>query len=651
MGKIHVLSFEIANLIAAGEVVDRPASVVKELLENSIDAGASSITVEIKAGGVALIRVADNGTGIASEDLPLTIRRHATSKIREADDLAAIVTLGFRGEALAAIAAVSTLRIITKTEQAPAGTMLVAEGGSVSEVCEVGCATGTTVTVENLFMQVPARRKFLKSDKTEAMAVSALVEKIALSRPDIAIKLIIDGQTKFSTAGDNQLLHTLYALYGREFAARQLPLSGYGGAVRVDGYIGTPDSGRGNRNFQNIFINHRYIRSKTVTAALDKAFTSYMAPGRFPTCCLYLTLDPTLVDVNVHPAKLEVKFSDEHLVFEAVYYAIRAALESADTRPDLTLPKSRAATTTAPESVPSFSLPQGQKKASRSSFSPPAQTEVLTPAQSLDFLRRFHDSGVRPTKLSADITWDTGAPTPQGSSVPTRTAPRRAETPADTTFPISLPSAMGADSAETGTAATESPAYRYVGVLFACYVVIEREEEVLIIDQHAAHERILFEELLAEQQAHGQIAAQQLLVPIQVPLSAEEVEVALACRAEIEVLGFAFEASSGAHELSLTAIPASIGREEAGVCFAEMLTEHTESAADMAITEAKRRERALYQIACKAAIKGGRHYDAAHIDWLCRRLLQLPELTVCPHGRPVAYRLSKAELDKQFGRV
>ena len=319
MPKINQLSFAVANLIAAGEVVERPASAVKELLENAIDAGATRITAEIKRGGSSLIRIQDNGSGMEPEDLPVAIRRHATSKIKDADDLAAIGTLGFRGEALAAISAVSTLTIITKTKEAETGTMLSAEAGSVTEICEVGCADGTTVTVENLFDNVPARRKFLKKDATETQAVAAVIEKIAISRPDVALTFVADGVKKFATAGDGVLLHTLHALFGRDFASRLLAVSGEGTGVKVSGYVGRPDNARGNRNYQNVFINGRYVRSKTVLAAIERAYTSYMAPERFPVAVLFLDLPTFSVDVNVHPAKLEVKFSDERAVFEAVY--------------------------------------------------------------------------------------------------------------------------------------------------------------------------------------------------------------------------------------------------------------------------------------------------------------------------------------------
>ena len=343
MGKINVLSFEIANLIAAGEVVERPSSVLKELLENSIDAGATRIVAEIKRGGVSMIRVTDNGCGMTAEDLPVALKRHATSKIREKDDLSAIMTLGFRGEALAAISSVSKVTIITKTEESEEGTMLVSEGGQVLDISAVGASTGTTVVVEDLFYNVPARRKFLKKDATEAMNVAALIERVALSRPDVSIQLLVDGEERFKTPGNGDLKSAVSAIQGRDFAKKLLAVDAKAEGVEVTGFIGRSDNVRKNRNLQNVFINGRYVKSLTVMAALEKAYTSYIAPECFPVCILFLTMNPAFVDVNVHPAKLEVKFSDERVIFEAVYHAVRRVLEEAAWRPELELPSAKFA--------------------------------------------------------------------------------------------------------------------------------------------------------------------------------------------------------------------------------------------------------------------------------------------------------------------
>ena len=296
MGKINVLSFEIANLIAAGEVVERPSSVMKELIENSIDSGATKIIAEIKHGGVSLIRVSDNGCGIEREDLPVALKRHATSKISEKDDLARIMTLGFRGEALAAISSVSKVTIITKTRDSEVGYMLSSEAGAVNDISEVGAADGTTVAVEDLFYNVPARRKFLKKDSTEAMNVAALIEKVALSRPDISIQFLVDGEERFKTPGDSKLINAIYATYGRAFADKMIAVDGEAGGIKVSGFVGRSDNAKKNRNAENIFINGRYVKSLTAMAALEKAYTSYIAPECFPACIIFLEMNPAIVE-------------------------------------------------------------------------------------------------------------------------------------------------------------------------------------------------------------------------------------------------------------------------------------------------------------------------------------------------------------------
>ena len=341
MAKINVLSFAVANLIAAGEVVDRPASAVKEMLENSIDAGATRITVEIQNGGVSFIRVCDNGCGMEPDDLPIAVRRHATSKIKVAEDLESVETLGFRGEALAAIASVSDMRIISKTADAEYGAMLEVKAGNIVALTERACATGTTIIVENLFANVPARRKFLKRDVTEASAVSVWVEKIALSQPGIAIKLIVDGTVKFETAGDGELKNAIYSIYGRDFASRLIYVCTEIDGVEVKGYIGRSDNFKSNRNFQNFFINKRFIKSKTAMAALEQAYSSYIPSEKFPCCVLDIGVSPRAVDVNVHPAKLEVKFSNEKPIFDAIYYTVKTALEDDITRPSFEIERKK----------------------------------------------------------------------------------------------------------------------------------------------------------------------------------------------------------------------------------------------------------------------------------------------------------------------
>ena len=667
MANIQVLGFEIANLIAAGEVVDRPASVLKELLENAIDAGATRITAEIRRGGVSLIRVTDNGCGMTAEDLPVAIRRHATSKIRTAEDLAAIGTLGFRGEALAAISAVSEIRILSKTKEAEAGVMLTATGGAVVDVSEVGAADGTTVVVENLFENVPARRKFLKKDATETMASAAVVEKIAMSRPDISFELITDGTTRFKTAGDGNLKATLFALHGKEFAARLLPVRGGVGGVQVSGFIGTSDNVRQNRNHQNMFINGRYVKSKTVMAALEKAYTSYIAPERFPVAALFLTVNPSAVDVNVHPAKLEVKFSDERVVFEAVYYAVRSALEENVSRPEWQFDSGKKHK----NPLAAF-VPIGEEKAHQIAANADLLTKTETKAAAEPITAppppKTDTSQVRPSVSEAlaslrafrEQSVAQAAPFATGEAAPVFASPAhlctRAELDGNPNPPpteAQSPTAPQAapQKAEEESLTTEKPPYRIVGEVFSCYVIVEQEKELLLIDKHAAHERILFERLKARQQKDGCVGSQSLLLPLTLTPTREEFASAEEYRAEIEAVGFAYQTKAEDCSVDILAVPDAIGISGAQELFVRMLDELTEGAGNPAVTEAARLERALYRVACRAAIKGGKMSDAAQIEWLVREIMALPDITVCPHGRPVAIRMTKTGLDRQFDRI
>ncbi len=695
MAKINQLSFEVANLIAAGEVVDRPSSVAKELLENAIDAGATQITLEIKNGGVSFMRVADNGCGIEKEDLPVAIRRHATSKIKGSEDLDAIATLGFRGEALAAIAAVSTLTIITKTKENECGFMLTAVAGSEVEVSEVGCADGTTVTVEGLFDNVPARRKFLKKDATETQAVAALAERIALSRPDIAVTFIADGRRRFVTPGDSNLLHTLYALYGREFASRLLEAKATLGSVTVAGYTGLPDNARGTRSYQHIFVNGRYVHSKTATAAIERAYTSYMAPEKFPVCALFITVPVNTVDVNVHPAKLEVKFADERTVFEAVYYALRDALTNATQRPEMHLtkqsererltkqfaegdkgeqlsfdgvsrpsaPQAPAPRAEAPSAKPSPAVSADPERSygqaaggvsptraygqSAASVPHPTNRETLTPADSLPIIERAAAA------LQSTVPYGAGA----------AKAAERTDSKGEATAPpsslaeksrIEAPTPAVADKTdapyEEEPKAPVLPPYRIVGQLFDCYVFVELDNgEALVIDQHAAHERILFEEMKRARLSDKGVASQELLIPLSLLLSPEDAAIAEENREEFASLGFSCRFVDGRGVL--TAIPVDVKPADAEGLFVSMCEALREAAVSPTVSEEMRREKMLYQIACKAAIKGGRKYDAGHIAWLVEKVLSMPDVTVCPHGRPIAFYLTKKEIDRRFERL
>lgn len=635
MGKINVLDFEIANLIAAGEVVERPSSVLKELIENSIDSGATSIVAEIKRGGVALIRVSDNGCGMSADDLPVAIKRHATSKIKNREDLEKIATLGFRGEALAAISSVSAVTIITKTAEAESGSMLVSEGGRILDISDVGCAEGTTVVVENLFFNVPARRKFLKKDSTEAMNCAALVEKVALSRPDISIQLKVDGEERFKTPGDGDLLNTIYAVYGKEFSSKLIKAEGSANGVRVYGYIGRSDNVRKNRNYQNVFINGRYVKSLTAMAAIEKAYTSYIAHEAFPTCVLFLEMNPTMVDVNVHPAKLEVKFASEQPVFEAIYYTVKRAIEEHEYRPELILGGQKSE-----RNYNGAFVPIGEDtKGKQLSFAAPAPM-----AKPREYTSPVDYS--RPMKVasSAGDTLRREAMTPK-SSVELLERYSKAQPSNDYTPKVEEKSRQKEETLEI----SEAKDYKYIGEAFNCYILCEYEGAMLVIDKHAAHERVIFEDLKRITERDGRVASQALLLPITVLLSPDEMACAGEFKDEISALGFEFDLGEG--HANLTAIPSSIGSMEAETLFVKMVDDIIEGKGDPAVTEKIRRETALYQIACKAAIKGGRVYDRSVPEWIVKKVLELPDVIVCPHGRPIAYKLTKSELDRQFERI
>ena len=712
MGQIQVLSFEVANLIAAGEVVDRPASAIKEMMENSIDAGAKNITVEIQNGGVTFMRVTDDGCGMSAEDLPMAIRRHATSKIRSAEDLDGILTLGFRGEALAAISSVSDMRIMSKRREDEMGVMLEIRGGQLLGVTERGCRDGTTIIVENLFSNVPARRKFLKRDATESMAVAANVERVALSHPEIAVRLIVDGVTKLETAGDGQLKSAIWAVFGKDFASRLLPLDSEHEGIRITGFIGRSDNVKANRNGQNFFINNRFVRSRTAQAALEQAFVSYIPPEKYPCCVMNIHLNPARVDVNVHPAKLEVKFSNEKPVFEAVYYATRQALEQNVTRPEFAAPAKkpiapgggRVSDMTIPIEV---SRPEslGKRQVTMDMTPAPKPAEIIdtTPKATVhppqeritaeDYINYYVNRGkndrnkkpapeqgsttasasvvtpptpakpvTRPVSSSADeipmevyeaeaqamfgdvpppeaapaLTNPVGADVPDGPILSTESVPPH--TPLPTDFPV-----------ETGEASLQTAAapYRMVGEVFHSYVIVEQGDRMLLIDKHAAHERIIFEQLKANMKEKS-VDSQLLMLPIEVMLMSEEVGLLDTYRRELEAVGFSY--SCLRNTVRVDSIPSGI---EAGAVpdMLSTIVEQLKSGVDTAkLTRDILFEKALYQASCKAAIKAGRDYPPEHIKWLVDQLMAIPDITFCPHGRPVAMEMKKRNIDHQFER-
>lgn len=675
----------VANLIAAGEVVERPASVIKELTENAIDAGARSITAEIKRGGVSFMRITDDGCGMTAEDAVACLRRHATSKIHTAADLSGITTLGFRGEAMAAISAVTDMRIMTRLRGETAGTLVHCEYGSVSEVSEGGFPEGTTVICENLFARTPARLKFLRSDVSEGIAVSSLMEKMALSHPEIAFRYICDGEMRFSTAGDGNLKNAVYSVFGKGFASRMTEALARSGGISVSGYISTPENVRGNRNMQLFFINSRSVRSRTMTAALEAAYSSYIPQGKFPSCVLFLKIHTSAVDVNVHPAKLEVKFSNEKEIFDAVYYTVRGALDAKLNRPAFDLIKKSREMTDEKLKVVSGFAPIDEKKhtqealpdlryAGEGKSEAKAESEARTEPEAESFgsaASRYAANDIKPVfapeRVYADVphnkplheesTFSYAEKTDAKVSAPTefqaaKTEPKDPFGGSVKTYQTDVKQSDGfygdTDARIGGHIAKELPEYRIVGEVFESYIIMETEGKMLIIDKHAAHERINFERMRANMSLSDPYM-QALLVPEVLTLSGAELDAALNFGAEISAVGFLFEISG--RNMVIRAVPQDMGIADAK----ELLQTLVSAAADNpAALETKKRtvfERALYQTSCKAAIKAGRHYDDVHIRWICENLLRYDCIKYCPHGRPVAFELTKGEMDRRFGRT
>lgn len=615
MSVINVLDFKTANLIAAGEVVERPSSVVKELVENSIDAGAKRVTVEIRGGGISMIRVTDDGCGMSAEDLPRCVLRHATSKISCGDDLAAIGTLGFRGEALAATAAVSRMKISTKQRGDETGHAINVTYGVCSKVTETGCPDGTAVTVSELFSNVPARRKFLKTDKTEAAAVASVCEKLALSSLNVSLTLISDGVRRFSTAGDGELKNAVYAVLGRQFAEALIPVDSTTEGINVKGAVCSPVMSRANRATELFFINGRYVRSSVISGALEDALVSFIPAEKFPAAVLFITVHPATVDVNVHPSKLEVKFSSDRPIYEAVYNAVKTCTVSG-ARPVLTVappvspfvPVTDEYTKTEIKQISAFELEKTEIKP----FVPPV-SEVSR----------------------ADLSFTVRAP-----SFTDELDGKYRVREVDEGKPFAPP--LPEDDAEVPRD------WKFIGEAFDTYLFVEQGEDVLIIDKHAAHERLRFEELKAAMRSREK-TYQTRMIPISVNVTTEEADAAERYRDELTATGYEFGLEGGVIEITQT--PANLSDAEAKDLFAGMLAELCEHGANPEYKKEALYERALYQVCCKGAIKGGDKNDTEALISLITELLSHPDITYCPHGRPVAFRMTKAAIERRFGRT
>ena len=628
MPKIQVLDQDIANKIAAGEVVERPGSVIKELIENALDAEAKHITVEIQNGGITLMRVTDDGCGMNRDDARNCFLRHATSKIKNIADLYAIETLGFRGEALAAISAVSKVELITSDGKS--GTRLELEGGKELSCEETGAPQGTTIIVRELFFNTPARMKFLKSDRAESAYIAALIDRLALSNPYVAFKFIQDGKQLLSTDGSGKLLDVIYAVLGREVTKGMLPVDSTLDRIRVYGYVGEPTVTKNNRNAQLCYINGRLVRSQTVYAAIDQAYRNDLFHGRYAVCILKLTLPFGLVDVNVHPSKMEVKFSNEKMIFEAVYYAIKNALnkqtlkkaeqpiEKRESQPKTDHFKAPVtATQPIKSTAPAVSIfekpiniqPMVDKKEEVAPKSEPMVS--FQPKSLFDLHDRsvLHENPIVPEEKTLEVE--------------------------------SLPHLAKEEPKEL-----EKIKVRFVGELFHAYIVVEYGEQVLLVDKHAAHERMIFERLLKES-SEGVDFSQQLLVPESIQLNPDELNFAIENAEAFNKLGFELDAF-GSRQILLRSRPGFITNESAVDAFGEILNDWMQGGN---IQRTERENRALKTIACKAAIKAGNINDDMELKALVQKLIEDDDIHQCPHGRPVALSYTKKDIEKAFKRI
>ncbi|NLA77641.1 MAG: DNA mismatch repair endonuclease MutL [Clostridiales bacterium] len=624
MPKINLLPKEIAELIAAGEVVERPSSVIKELVENSVDAGAKNITVEIKNGGKTFMRISDDGCGIERADIPLAVTSHATSKIKSRTDLDSIATLGFRGEALASVCAVSKVDILTKTAGEDVGTAFSVNGGVMGEAQDAGCPEGTTVVIRELFFKTPARMKFLKKDVSEANFSASVIDKIAIAYPEISFKFIRDGRQTLSTPGNGDMLSAVYAVYGREFAESLVKVSYSLDGVSADGYVSSPLHSRGSRGMQLFYINRRLISNRTAAAALEEAYKNSIMIGKFPACVLNISAPYESIDVNVHPAKTEVRFADERRIFNAVYYAVKNAIDVSPARPAVNID----ARPPQPEPVEgeqtSFAAPQIKITHIGSAGSSPLF--INSPERDGETAQESYT-----TPVFTDII-DINPGNPPESDA----QPRTLDFLSDEPLP-EIPQKAPANAAQV-------PDFRVIGEAFKTYILVECEEKLLVIDKHAAHERMLFEKM----KSRGRSAHQQMLLkPVIVTFSKEEYVAVISASSELSGAGFDIK-DFGDGSIKVSACPSVLGDCDVTVVLTEIAAKLVNNSRDIS-TDAL--ERIYSTIACKAAIKAGQYTSDYERNRFVSELLANDEIRFCPHGRPVVTELSRHELEKQFKRI
>ena len=619
MPDIHILPPHLADMIAAGEVVERPASVVKELVENAFDAGAKTVTVEVRGGGMTYLRVTDDGCGMTPEDAGIAFLRHATSKLHDARGLEAIGTMGFRGEALAAISAVSRIELTTRARGAASGVRVVLEAGEIQSMYETGCPEGTTMIVRDLFYNTPARLKFMKSDRAEGGACVAAAFRCALGRPEVSVRCIRDGDEQFFSPGDSRIESCVYSLLGRDAAKTLRACSGEQDGVKVEGFISSPGYGRGNRAQQYFYCNGRAIRSAALQAALEQAYRNTLLTGRFPACVLYITLSNAAVDVNVHPAKTEVKFTQEKTVFDAVHYAARSALEHERETAEVVLSRSTQKVASAPAAYEPNAAAENARRTLKSTAAP-AAPRAPEPVFVAPVVREAPRTPARPIPPRVTPAAPVAAPEPPA---PVQTALEQ--------FP----------EHESG-AAPEAPA-RFVGEIMNTYILVEKGERLLLIDKHAAHERINFDRLQARSEP---LMSQTLLTPIPFSPGGAAAEALRENKALIEEMGFSLDPLAGDSFL-IRAVPTLLNDADAPSALEEIAESLRHGGR---LDPRAMRDEVLKTVSCKAAIKAGWNTEPEELLKLADAVVS-GKVKYCPHGRPVAVVLTRKELDKQFMRI
>lgn len=639
MPRINVLSKQLAELIAAGEVVERPASVVKELLENSIDAGASSVTVEIKNGGISYIRITDDGCGIGRDDIRNAFVSHATSKIAEPEDLNSIFTLGFRGEALASVSAVARVEVMTRADGEQSGTHYIIENGEEKLLDDAGCPKGTTMIVRDLFYKTPARMKFLKKDVTEANAVAAVVDRIALSHPEVSFRFIREGKQTLITSGSGELLGCIREIFGKEFASGLIPACHEGNGVKVNGYISKPTASRPNRNMQFFFINNRLIKTATGSAALSEGYKNSIMVGKFPACVLNIKLDPSLVDVNVHPAKTEVRFSDERMIFSAIFYACKGALAAGDTPKQMhhSAPK-----------VDYYKAPEKRAEQLHIPVQPkPQEFFVRTSVQP----QRSESTVIQPRAAVFSSPKNEPAPEPEKLEGILLSSPTKIQT-AEEIIPEPVkdePTAINEPNVTEEPKAPEKPAFdedefSLVGEAFKTYIMCEYKGKLIVIDKHAAHERIIYEQLKRDS---GERSAQLLLMPVTVTLSKEEYAAVIDNIELINSSGFEVE-DFGSGCVIVRECPMELSADDVAAVIEEIAGRFVDKRQDVSF---EKLDWIFHSVACRSAIKAGNFTSRLEMERFAKQLLSMPDIRYCPHGRPVMIEITQRELEKNFGRV